>query len=429
VRKRLAVSASLVVAVVAIPVTATAAPLHNKGLTINATPNPSFAGDPMLIYGRLNLPSPGGQTIRLFHRVNPAAKFTFARQTTTDAAGFYEFTRADGVVTTNRNWFVRGPGSTHSRTVHERVSALLTLAASTAVGLTNRPITFSGSISPTVVHVGERVVVQTLLGDAGDGWSAIGSGVIGSGSTYTISHRFLQPGDHELRILFGGDARNVASESDPVTISVQQTQNSSFTIASSAPAIDDGNSMMISGVLYAPGSTTAPRTATSVTLWSRQVGHAYQAIESTATGADGSYSFTAMPVHNTTYQVRTTIAPPTQQVTAQLFEGVRDVVSVTASATTAAVGQSVNFGGGVTPDKTGHAIYLEQLGPDGHYHVIKVGLVTASSTYSFPWTFGSPGTKTLRVRIPGGDSNVGGVSPPVTVAVSLPPITSLPPAS
>ena len=43
--------------------------------------------------------------------------------TRTNASGLYEFVRADGVVNSNRNWFVLGPDNTHSRTIHEWVSA------------------------------------------------------------------------------------------------------------------------------------------------------------------------------------------------------------------------------------------------------------------------------------------------------------------
>src|SRR5260370_31840229 len=90
------------------------------------------------------LPHPGGRLIRLYHRINPAPNFTLVQTTRTTATGFYEFTRADGVVTTNRNWYALGPKGTHSRTVHEKVSALLTLAARTATGGTNPPLTFTG---------------------------------------------------------------------------------------------------------------------------------------------------------------------------------------------------------------------------------------------------------------------------------------------
>ena len=71
----------------------------------------------MLIYGQLKGAPVAGQTIRLYHRVNPSPFFTLIGSTTTDSFGFYKFTREEGVVMSNRSWFVRGPGFTHSRTV------------------------------------------------------------------------------------------------------------------------------------------------------------------------------------------------------------------------------------------------------------------------------------------------------------------------
>ena len=126
----------------AVPSQAAAAPHHNQGLTIRAAPDPIAAGEGVLIYGRLKGPGSADRRIVLFHRINPAPYFTQISVTRTNAAGFYEFVRADGVVVSNRNWFVRGPGRTHSRTIHERVSAVVTLNANSATAtMTTTPMT------------------------------------------------------------------------------------------------------------------------------------------------------------------------------------------------------------------------------------------------------------------------------------------------
>ena len=130
-------------AVLALPAAATAAAGGGR-LTISATPNMTDAGEAVLVYGQLKTANRSGQTIRLFHRIDPAATFTPVTSTTTDAAGFYEFVRADGITTTNRNWYVVGPGG-QGRVVHERVSALLSLAVPADSGATGQPFTFTGS--------------------------------------------------------------------------------------------------------------------------------------------------------------------------------------------------------------------------------------------------------------------------------------------
>lgn len=426
-RLRIVVLASLLAAalVAVIPATGGAAPKHNHGLTINATPNPIDSGDPVLIYGQLNTTSPGNRPILLYHRVGPARHFSLVGSTQTNAQGFYEFTRADGVVTTNRSWFVRGPSNTHSRTVNERVRAEVSISASTNSADTNHRVVFTGHVEPN--HAGERVYLQAQQGANGDDWRTIDSGRLGPGSNYSISHRFLQPGERDLRVVFKGDQRNIRSASDTVTVTVSQTQNPSFTITTSAQNIDENTPVTISGVLSKSGTAT-PDPGQTVQLWHRDGGGPYEELASTTTDANGAYRFTDRPIHNQVYQARTVTSP--KRHTAQLFEGVRDVVTISPTGpTNAVVGQKITFTGSVSPDKAGHVIYLQRLGADGDWHTVKESRISHGSTYSISWTFGSAGTKVFRTRVPGGEVNASGHSPAVTVVVTLPPVATLPPAS
>lgn len=437
-RLRAAVLASLVavLGLASVPAMAEAAPHHNHGLTIAATPNPIIAGDAVLIYGQLNAPHPGNRTVVLYHRINPAPFFTVIGTTKTTSTGFYEFNRPQNpitdlsVVLTNRSWFVRAPavpGNIHSRTVHERVAAEVSLTPPTPPStsfLTSQPVVFTGSVAPD--HAGGPVLLQEQTGTAGNAWKTLKAGRLDNASQFSIAYRFKVPADHTVRVFFPEDARNIAGFSDSVTVVVQQKEIPGFTINTSAPIIPIGTPATISGVLSMPGTTT-PDPGVMVTLWGHTDGLPYAPITGTTTGMDGSYSFTVTPGQNEEYQVRTTFAPA--RASAQLFEGVQDTVTINPSSTTSSVGQSITFTGIVTPDKAGHEIDLERLGADGHYHVVAVGFVNASSAYQFTWTFGTPGTKTFRVHISGGPENVGNSSNPVSIAVLLPPVTSLPPAS
>ena len=430
-RMRVVVPASLlaVLAVAAGAESVSAAPEHSAALTINATPNPIFAGDGVLIYGQLNEVNPDGKTVVLHRQLGAGSTFATEGSTLTNAEGFYEFTRADGIVTTTRSWYVTSPGGLRSRTVHESVAALITVAASATESDTNSPLTFSGGVTPDL-HAGETVLLLEQTGLTGDGWSTIGHGAVDTSSSYEITRSFLEPGVLELRTYFGGDKHNAAASSDPVTVVIQQAENPAFTIDTSEPTIDIGKSVTISGVLHEPGSATVPLPATSVSLWGHTAGGTYLRIASAITGSDGSYSFTKTPAYNETYQVRTTFIPPPRRETAQLFVGVRDGVSLAANATTAMVGGTVTFTGTVMPNKVGHVVYLERLGTGANYHIVMTGAVATGSTYSFAWTFGAVGTKVFRVLVTGGDANVSGVSPMVTVSVSgVAPVSSLPPAS
>lgn len=405
----------------AVPGIAGAAPQHNRGLTINAVPHSIQAGDPVLIYGRLKGPGHADQPITLYHRINPRPFFTVIQRTRTDSAGRYEFIRLRDIVNTNRSWFVRGPGRTHSRTVHERVQALISLAASSPTGLTRHPIVFSGHLTPN--HNGERVLLQVQKGSSDD-WATVDRGQIGPDSNYSISHAWRTPGARDVRVRFRGDRRNTAAASDPVAITIQQAQRPGFTIKTSDPIVSNGTPATISGVLDMPGTTT-PEPGVTVQLF----GHVphnppFQVVQSTVTGSDGSYSFTVQSTTNELYQARTASAP--LRSSAALFEGVQDMVNMTASSSTSTVGGHVTFTGDVSPGKAGHVIYLQKLGKDGDWHTVEVGFVDANSTFQFGWTFGAQGSKEFRARITGGPVNVGGASAPVAIAVSQPPLSGLP---
>ena len=406
----------------AIPSVAGAAPVHNRGLTIHAVPNHIIAGEAVLIYGQLKGPDHAGQVIQLFHRINPNPQFSLIGTAQTNPAGQYEFIRAEGIVLTNRSWFVRGAGLTHSRTVHERVAALVSLAASSPTGLTRHPIVFSGHVTPD--HAGSVVALQEQQGSS-DQWKTLKRGVVGPGSNYNISYAWRVPGAYDLRVLFHGDARNVAAPSDVASVVIQQAEIPDFTIATSDPIVANAQPVTISGTLFAAGSTTAEPN-TSVSLFASVPGsHIYRELTTTITGPDGSYSFANVAsTTNELYQVRSTF-PPARH-TAVLFQGVQDVVTVQSSSSTSTVGGQVTFSGSVSPDKAGHVIYLQKLGSDDDWHTVQVSTVTASSTFQFGWTFGTAGTKEFRARITGGPANVGGASPAVTIDVTQPALSSLP---
>jgi hypothetical protein len=424
-RPRLAVLSLVVTTLLAVagPSVVTAAPRHNRGLTINAIPNPIDAGEGVFIYGHLNVAPVAHQPIILYHHLAGSGRgYTRIGVTTTDSHGFYEFTRAEDVVMTNRSWFVREAGvhQIHSRTMFERVAALVSLTASTSSAVTGQPVLFTGHVDPD--HAGERVVLQqeTAAGD----WRALESGRLDSASNYSITHRWRFEGDHTVRVVFASDARNIRGEANPVTVAVQQKQVPGFTINTSDQLISDGQSVTISGVL------DNAATGTPVTLWAHTGSRRpFTPVADTTTGSGGSYTFALQaPTANTVYQVRTTLAP--RRHSAVLFEGVQDVLTLTPSSTTSQVGGHIMFAGTVLPDKAGEVVYLQRLGADGDWHNEEVRIASHASTFQFGWTFGKAGTYQFRARITGDGINVGGASAPVTIQVA--PTTNpstLPPAS
>jgi hypothetical protein len=425
-RPRFTVLASLLATLVvaAVPATAAAAPRHNHGLTINATPNPIIAGEGVLIYGQLRGTDVADQPILLYHRLADSSRFTLVGATKTESHGFYEFTRAEGVVLTRRSWFARGPGHTHSRTVHEQVAALVSATSNVTDTDTNHPIVFAGHVTPN--HPFQHVLLQ-VQNESGNRWHTVKVGRLDGASNYSISQRWRTPGLRVVRVVFPRDIRNNTGQSDPITVTIEQAQVADFTITTSVPIVGFGQTATISGTLDKPGSTT-PEPDTAVNLCSRVAQQStFTCNAATMTGTDGGYSFSVSPMTNTIYVARTTL-PPTRH-SARLFEGVRDLITFTPSATTSAVGQVVTFTGTVTPNKVGDPVYLQRLGKDGNWHTVEVRTVRFNSTYQFAWRFGTSGTAVFRARILGDGANVGTASPAVTITVAPAPVSSLPPGS
>jgi hypothetical protein len=413
------------VAAAATPSLAGAAPHHNRGLTIHAAPPSINAGGEVDIIGRLEGPDAGGQTVRLWHRINPNGQFTPLGTRSTDSAGRYEFQRADGIVDSNRSWFVVGPGHTHSRVVHEHVAALVSIAPDPASGgivpaQTRQPITFSGHVTPD--HPGQILKLQVSR-DQGDDWQTVRTGRLGAGSNYSIAEAWRTAGPRQVRVVLPPDARNTRGISDSVTVQVQQRQVTGFSIQSSDQLIPYLGTATISGVVDQPGTST-PDAGAPVSLFARVPRRGgYKLVQTGTTGSDGSYSFTVTGYTNDWYVVRLTATPKIHS--AQLFQGVQDQVAMSGPSS-ATVDQHVDFTGTVTPDKSGHVIYLQKLGADSQWHTVEVQRVHHGSTFTFGWTFGAAGAKQFRARILGGPVDIGGASSPVTLTVTDPALSALP---
>jgi hypothetical protein len=406
-------------------------------IDINVVPNVITAGDPVVIFGRLVCANPAReahQTVRLFHNLRGVGGgFTYIQSTSTDGSGFYDFTRADGVVNTNRRFFVRSQGAQSAKKAL-KVAAAVTLsgpAEGTQI-YTGRPnaVTFTGTVSPA--DVGARVILQRQNALTGNEWHAIDRGFVGAGGSFTIMHTFRVPGDADIRVLVRSQGRNIPSASAPLSYEISQTQNQALTINSSADPIQYGQTVTIGGVLA--GAVNHP-----VTLYARTAGQRFGPVSQVNTDAQGNYSFPAQtPLNSTFYRVLSTGLACSKEVnyvkacksptvkSAVLYEGVKSVLTATASPTTVQAGAPVTFSGAVAPDHTGDVIYLERLNASGSgYHVIQVATIEAGSVYSIEHRFYDPGIKTVRIHVPGGPQNGSAVSQPFDITVTPVPAASL----
>lgn len=433
---RVASATALAVSLVALAPAGAVAAGHRRAngschINIHVAPRQITAGDPVVIFGRLACPRHAGQTVRLFHHVRGVPGVQPVGVTHTDARGFYEFSRADGKVESNRYWFVRSRGARSARSAI-RVAAQVTLSGpAQGTQLLTGPknaVTFTGTVAPA--DVGARVILQRQNATTGtDDWRRIDAGRVMAGGSFSIKHTFVVPGDASIRVLVRSQGRNIPSPSNLLEYEISQAQNPALTIVSSQDPISFGQSLTISGTL-------AQGPLQPVTLLARTARQGdFVPVAVATTDAQGSYTFPVQaPANNTQYQVR-----GGGRSSAVLFEGVHDLLTAQASSNTVKAGQSVTFSGTVAPDHIGHVIYLErQNAGSGEFHIVQVASVGSGSRYSITHRIYDAGNDVFRVYIPGGPENEGAASQAFTIQVSpnrpealspeAPGNTSLPPS-
>jgi hypothetical protein len=469
-----AVAAALVAFAALTPVGAGAHAIHGPRfrsggphqITIHAQPDPIVAGDPVVIDGRLVGRNDENRLVVLYHHAEGSGGgFVPVQSTRTGVGGAYEFSRADGRVDSNRDWYVVAADAV-SRVVRERVAGLVTLAVTGpngqsepdgAVLTTGRgnAYTFAGNDSPGLP--GARVLLQRQSANGGpDNWVTIGRGTLDASGNYSIAHNFVIPsssgGDANVRVFVPADVRNIGSPSESLSYEIEQQQNPALTIVPASYVILEGSSDTITGV-------DAQGVGKMLTLYAHTAHQPWAVVATSFTVSGGAYSFSIDPISNTYYRVDAGRGPaisasgstgtsgptgttgstaatgssgsdgPNRPVSAVAFVGVRALLSVQTTPLTINQGQSVTFTGSLTPDETGRNILLERLNASGdEWHIIASAVVGADSQYSITNPFYEVGTETVRVAIAGSPVNQGNATPPMTVTVNAIPATALVPA-
>ena len=178
------------------------------GLTISSSPNPSKAGQKVVISGTAG----SGAQVTLWRKLAKQSGFHQVSQTTADSSGSYTFTQKRGTVMADQDWYVTSSG-TQSATVTQRVAALVALDAFRVA----RTVVLRGHVTPS--HAGEVVLVEMSRGGA---WQVLARPRLGRGSGYAVSHHFARSGVVRLRVVLKADRRNERSVSPAVRLSVPQ---------------------------------------------------------------------------------------------------------------------------------------------------------------------------------------------------------------
>jgi hypothetical protein len=384
-------------------------------VSIFAEPRVVTGGEPVQLFGQVGCPGAGAnavsQAVTIFERSAGTPGFKVIGTATTGPGGFYSI--IPPTVTTDSFFYARAVGA-RSRNRPVRVAPQVTLLAPPAApdgaqlrtGQRNR-VTFTGTVTPA--DAGAELLLQRENSASFEEWVAIQRGVVGPGGTYSMTHRFIIPGDANIRVVVRPHGNfSVRGISNTLSYQISQTQNPKLTINASADPISYGQPVTLSGVL-AGGANQ------KVTLLSHPRGQkAFTKVTEASTNGSGEYTFPQKPLQNTFYRVSAGAIN-----SAVLFEGVKYVLTAAPSATTLPAGKPLTVSGTVTPGHVGKVVYLERENLfGGGFHVADVGTVTPSSTYSIThFVFGS-GKQVFRIKVAGDPENQAISSPPFTVEVT-----------
>lgn len=183
-------------------------------LTIAASPNPSKAGQKIVIKGAVVGNAVSGAQIVLWRERAGQSSFQQMAQTTTDSSGAYTFTLPGGTVMADQAYYASSSAA-RSATIHQLVEAAVGLTPSARSARVGQAVVLRGHVTPS--HAGQTVLIERKHGSA---WGVLARARLGRGSSYTLSHRFTQRGKAELRVVLRADTRNTQSLSRTVTITV-----------------------------------------------------------------------------------------------------------------------------------------------------------------------------------------------------------------
>jgi hypothetical protein len=186
-----------------------------SSLTIASTPNPSRAGNKVVISGRMLSNSSSGTTVALWQELPGQTSFHQIAQSALSSSAQYTFTLGRGQVNSDRKWYVTASGL-HSPTMEQLVGAVISLASSSRTVTAGTPVALRGHVTPS--HAGETVLIEQR---AGGRWVVIARPRLSRGSSYFVSHRFTHAGRTQLRAVLRADSRNNTSDSRTVTVAVK----------------------------------------------------------------------------------------------------------------------------------------------------------------------------------------------------------------
>jgi hypothetical protein len=392
-------------------------------ISIFAEPRVVTSGEQVQVFGQVcpAATNAAGQMVTILEHSAGTPGFKTLGPVSIGPGGFYSF--VPPAVTTDTTFYATAIGA-RSASRQIRVAPQVTLlppvgapdGAQLHTGPHNK-VTFSGTVTPA--DVGSTVVLQRESSAVSEEWIPIQSGIVGPGSTYSLTHRFAVPGDANIRVAVRPHGKfTVRGVSNTLSYQISQAENPRLLINASTDPIAYGQTVNISGVLAAGANQKVILTAHT-----HGQGSAFTKIDETTTGSGGTYSFTEKPLLNTTYRVT-----GAGTGSAVLFEGVKYVFTASSSPASVQDGHSVTFSGTVTPARAGHIVWLERENASGGgWHIADEGTVSQAGTYSITHFVFGTGKAVFRVKVSGDPENQAVASSPFNIEITPAPPGALRP--
>jgi phospholipase C len=194
------------------PATAASSPAITS-VTIRSSANPVQTGKRVVVTGRLGGRKAGGAQVTLWQRVGKQHRFSVAQRTTAAGSGAYRFALGAGTVTTSRQLYAAA-GGRRSRSIVQRVKAVVRLASSSTAVNAGNLLTLSGSVTPS--HKGQQLLIQQRF--TGGAWRQIATAQLGRQSRFSLAYPMTAGGVSQIRAVLPPDPRNARSFAPAVTV-------------------------------------------------------------------------------------------------------------------------------------------------------------------------------------------------------------------
>jgi phospholipase C len=188
------------------------------GISLSATPDPSTAGEPVVLSGALVGVRPGvqkcGVTVNLWGRATASGPFSLVAVGSTVVGGSYQFVLPAGRVETNASFYVTARNLTSPR-LTQLVRAVVTLTSNVPFAVAGDRETLSGEVIPS--HAGQTVELQRSVGST---WQTAARATLDGTSSFSVLHQFSAAGTAQWRAVLNATPRNILSQSLSVPITI-----------------------------------------------------------------------------------------------------------------------------------------------------------------------------------------------------------------